>query len=391
MAYINGNEILFSSEVNETEVDTSDKLDVAPTANLFNKLPIEQGSINFLTGAEASSSSILRTDYILIADASFVISSQISTVKFYVIFYDSNKSYLGYIQSTNARVAFTDGGFDGASLFRVRIEGQTAITKNNCNDFYLQFEKNTDIGHYVPPVDAFGHCKSYHDYLKNSRVFNVFVYDIQKVIAYAVKELYVPDEAYKGQLRFTVFRKITNTQGSIALYQIINGVATRIYKCDPQNDVSGTKLIRLFNENNKLGDAAYILVDWDAVPNGASYTGNLGDMFILSDRAFDIANAPTIASRLEESGNYNGDIYADTARIGELTANTIELRRNYSLPKSGTHLSTDIDFYDKNNDIKGLVPYLYRNGEKVGTIVLYDETSGNPYVFLKDGTKKYLG
>ena len=222
-----------------------------------------------------------------------------------------------------------------------------------------------------------------------SRIFNDDNANAKtKVMAEAIKELYIPDEAYKGILRLCAFRKITNTVASIQLFAYINGTLTSIYRCVAQTILYGTQLIKL-ERTSAYGEPAYILVDWDSVPDGASYTGNTSDIYLLNDTVFDKENSPTICGYSEENPHYNSDVVFDTCFAGEMSTQLLELKRNYNLPHKGMYISTDIDFYEKTSDIKGLVPYLYFNGEKIGTVVLYDD-NGNPFIYLKDGTKKVL-
>lgn len=222
-----------------------------------------------------------------------------------------------------------------------------------------------------------------------SRIFNDDNANAKtKVISSAVKELYIPDETYKGILRFSAFRKITGTIGSIQLFAYINGTLTSIYRCTAQTVLYGTQLIKL-ERTSAYGEPAHILVDWDSVPDGASYTGNTSDIYLLNDKVFDKENSPTINGYIEENPYYNSDVVFDTCFAGEMSTQLLELKRNYNLPNKGMYISTDIDFYEKTSDIKGLIPYLYFNGEKIGTVVLYD-TDGSPFIYLKDGTKKVL-
>ena len=222
-----------------------------------------------------------------------------------------------------------------------------------------------------------------------SRIFNDDNANAKtKVMAGAIKELYIPDEAYKGILRLCAFRKITNTIASIQLFAYINGTLTSIYRCAAQTVLYGTQLIKL-ERTSAYGEPAYILVDWDSVPDGTSYTGNTSDIYLLNDKVFDKENSPTINGYIEENPYYNSDVVFDTCFAGEMSTQLLELKRNYNLPHKGMYISTDIDFYEKTSDIKGLIPYLYFNGEKIGTVVLYDD-AGNPFVYLKDGTKKVL-
>ena len=257
--------------------------------------------------------------------------------------------------------------------------------------FNIQTMSASDVAIYADFTNVLAYKSDLESCVRTdvSRIFNDDNATTRtKVMSGAIKELYIPDETYKGILRFCAFRKITDTVASIQLFAYINGTLTSIYRCKAQTVLYGTQLIAL-ERTSAHGDPAYILVDWDSIPDGASYTGNTSDAYLLNDKVFDKANSPTINGYIEKNPYYNSDVVFDTCYAGEMSTNLFELKRNYNVPHKGMYLSTDIDFYEKTSDIKGLIPYLYFNGEKIGTVVLYD-TDGSPFIYLKDGTKKVL-
>jgi hypothetical protein len=222
------------------------------------------------------------------------------------------------------------------------------------------------------------------------------------LISSAVLALYVGDSTYKGNLRFCVLRKLYGVGGIIRFYAYINNALTHIYETDKQTDLTGVKIIEM--RNLLSGEPAYIVIDWDKVPDGTSLTGKTGTEMILNDKVYEEAALAKIQLAMAEKsternldGSGNLNIFADKFRGGELETNLLKFHRNFNIPKKGLFFSTDAEYYkalDGNTmneeRINGLIPYLYFNGEKIGTVILYDETTGEPFVYLADGTKKIL-
>jgi hypothetical protein len=83
----------------------------------------------------------------------------------------------------------------------------------------------------------------------------------------------------------------------------------------------------------------------------------------------------------------------DLMQVGQMSIERLGLYPNFNIPSEGAYLSTDIDFTGVRSDpvtddqlVKASVPYLYIDGVKRGTIVLYD-TDGTPFIYDKNGNK----
>ena len=92
-------------------------------------------------------------------------------------------------------------------------------------------------------------------------------------------------------------------------------------------------------------------------------------------------------------GNYDNEFSFDTLFAGQLTTSIQRFQPNFEVPTNGAFLSTDIDYTGTRTSpisdeqmLRANVPYFYVNGEKRGTIVLYDENDV-PFIYDKQGNK----
>ena len=92
-------------------------------------------------------------------------------------------------------------------------------------------------------------------------------------------------------------------------------------------------------------------------------------------------------------GNFDNEFMFDLMQVGQMSIERLGLYPNFNIPSEGAYLSTDIDFTGVRSDpvtddqlVKASVPYLYIDGVKRGTIVLYD-TDGTPFIYDKNGNK----
>ena len=94
-------------------------------------------------------------------------------------------------------------------------------------------------------------------------------------------------------------------------------------------------------------------------------------------------------------GEMYSDFRFDKVAAGIISPNMIALKKTFNIP-DGVIIATDIDFYSTDatpdNEFiqKSVVPYLYFNSVKIGTIVLYDDATGKPYIFDRNGNKVML-
>lgn len=105
----------------------------------------------------------------------------------------------------------------------------------------------------------------------------------------------------------------------------------------------------------------------------------------------------SLFSKLYDVARFNNNHQFDQARIEQLEVNGIKLGFYQNVPLEGQYINTDIfergaitnqsslDFIQKR-----IVPYLYWNQNKVGTMVLFDEATGKPYFYDKNGNKVML-
>jgi hypothetical protein len=95
--------------------------------------------------------------------------------------------------------------------------------------------------------------------------------------------------------------------------------------------------------------------------------------------------------------NYDNEFSFDFLSSTQMKTDMLALRPNFNIPNKGTFLSTDIDYTGVRSEpvsdlqlTRANVPYLYINGEKRGTIVLFDETDGTPFIYDKNGNKRTI-
>lgn len=116
----------------------------------------------------------------------------------------------------------------------------------------------------------------------------------------------------------------------------------------------------------------------------------------LNTEVFNKLKSEVVDARRYTVSDYNNSVDFDEARIGDMRTCALYLEYNRNIPTKGAVISRDIS----GKTLKAehtleeaqafIVPYLFYNQQKVGTIVLYDETTGNPFIFDKNGNKKYL-
>ena len=158
----------------------------------------------------------------------------------------------------------------------------------------------------------------------------------------------------------------------------------------------------------------YALVDWTALStstlyNGIAASGNIEGR--LSTDCFNNA-APLIKGYLLQLSidslqnkelmkafmisNFNNTFMFDYLLANRFTPKMIELIRNFNIPTTGAFLSTDQENYDLLSASptlaelqKAYAPYLWIDGNKAGTMVLFDD-AGLAYILDKNGVKKFI-
>lgn len=241
------------------------------------------------------------------------------------------------------------------------------------------------------------------DKLKN---FKLFKYDgtnssetnAQNAMSSVIKALYIPDVTNKDNMRLCAMRIISNSNiWQIRIYDLTSGTAIAYQynsEVKPKKDIEYV----IFEGYESNGEKkAYALIDWAGVQDGTSITGKTGEVFTLSDECFKIDNCSPLWSFIanyddKKSENVYGEY--DVIETGEMNSNIILLHRNESVPindYSVMCMSTDIDNYTEFSSInepemlKSMIPYLYFNGKKVGTVIMYDDNGA--YFYNKNGVK----
>lgn len=107
-------------------------------------------------------------------------------------------------------------------------------------------------------------------------------------------------------------------------------------------------------------------------------------------------NTGAVLSKKYDIANHDNDFSFDNLFVGQLVASFLQLQRNFEIPCDGVCISTDVENVTRLSEpvtdeqmLKANVPYLYIDGIKRGTIVLFD-TDGTPFIYDNTGTKKYL-
>lgn len=116
----------------------------------------------------------------------------------------------------------------------------------------------------------------------------------------------------------------------------------------------------------------------------------------LNTEAFSNVKTEVLDARRYTMSDYNNSANFDEAYIGDTKTCALYLEYNRNIPTKGAVISRDISGQKLNAEHTVeeaqafVVPYLFYNQQKVGTIVLFDEATGNPFIFDKNGNKKYL-
>lgn len=116
----------------------------------------------------------------------------------------------------------------------------------------------------------------------------------------------------------------------------------------------------------------------------------------LNTEVFNELKSEVVDARRYTVSDYNNSANFDEAYIGDTKTCALYLEYNRNIPTKGAVISRDISGkrmsaeHTLDEALAFVVPYLFYNQQKVGTIVLYDETTGNPFIFDKNGNKRFL-
>ena len=116
----------------------------------------------------------------------------------------------------------------------------------------------------------------------------------------------------------------------------------------------------------------------------------------LSKEVFNYLTTRELTAEKYNISEFNNIARLDDLYAGDLRTNALYLEYNRNIPTKGAVISTDV--FGKTLPVDHsieqaqafYVPYLFYNQQKVGTILLFDEITGEPFFFDKDGVKKYI-
>ena len=124
-------------------------------------------------------------------------------------------------------------------------------------------------------------------------------------------------------------------------------------------------------------------------------TGGIKDVIDGLQKGVSPDTGATISKKYR-IGNHDNDFSFDNLFVGQLVASFLQLQRNFEIPCDGVCISTDVENVVRLSEpvtdeqmLKANVPYLYIDGVKRGTIVLFD-TDGTPFIYDNTGKKRYL-
>lgn len=119
-----------------------------------------------------------------------------------------------------------------------------------------------------------------------------------------------------------------------------------------------------------------------------------GKMTAINDLS-NVVNNNSIYAKKYDIARHDNEFNIDKLFTGNLISTLIQLQPNFEMPTQGAYISTDVDYTGvrtENTDeqwMRAFAPYFYVNGEKRGTIVLFDE-DGTPYIYDKNGNKRTI-
>lgn len=152
-----------------------------------------------------------------------------------------------------------------------------------------------------------------------------------------------------------------------------------------------TQTSKITNQNITIVEDGYLVVN--SKIEGFHVT-NI-DRIDLHDAKYKVT-AEEVDARRYSIADYNNEISFDKLYVGDLKTNVIQLEYNRNIPTTGAFITRDISgkklpTQHSHEEAQAFyVPFLYLDQQKVGTMVLFDENTGNPFIFDKNGNKKYL-
>ena len=152
-----------------------------------------------------------------------------------------------------------------------------------------------------------------------------------------------------------------------------------------------TQTSKITNQNITIVEDGYLVVN--SKIEGFHVT-NI-DRIDLRDAKYKVT-AEEVDARRYSIADYNNEISFDKLYVGDLKTNVLQLDYNRNIPTAGAFITRDISgkklpTQHSHEEAQAFyVPFLYLDQQKVGTIVLFDENTGNPFIFDKNGNKKYL-
>lgn len=289
-----------------------------------------------------------------------------------------------------------------------KVTSGYSSTGNTDSQFILadSVYDGSTIGLFFPFVDKVNNIEPVYD-----TTFNIFnnnnATTYTKTFSKLFKCLYIPDETYKGNLRWAVLRRNSNSIWSIRFYASINGEMTLIYDYSTTSnpEKKGVQLIEIPAASGVNMPNAYGVVDWSVLTSTYSETGKTSEDMILSDEVYVSRIIPLLIRAVFVAEKINGFVSDDTEKnivvdsidTSEMATYTFKGKKTYDVPydQDGFCLATDIDNHTVLSSattaqkIEAITPFIYFNGQKVGTVVMFD-ANNLPYILDLSGTKRYI-
>lgn len=349
--------------------------------------PFEAGSINYLTGEDGTDTRCVRTGHIPISGDTIINMTLGKTIYGYYLIKYLNGSYVGYT-FTQAAVSSAQVEVTADSTFntiRLRIQGNEAWTEeqiaNSSYSAYIQGSAYERVGQLDSAINGVaGHFKAGSINFLNGvdatddrclRTDNIPISEdtiINMVFGKKIYGYYLVKYLNGIYAGYTWTRaEVTSTQIKIIADSTFDTVRFRI-----QGNEAWTE--------EQIANSSYNIVGMDE---------SVRDIL-------NIVSNDTSHAKYYEIGNHDNDFVFDEAFIGRLISAIIQLRPNFELPSEGAYISTDVEYTGVRTSpitdtqlLRAFAPYLYINGEKRGTVVLFDE-NGTPFIYDQSGNKRII-
>lgn len=258
----------------------------------------EQGSINYLTGADLQDDKGIRTSYIK-CNKDTLLKLQFGKVVTlgYIIKY-LGSTYVGYTSFTiNDSIAVinvtADSTFD---KIRVRINSSADWTTEEIEGSKLIVSNSNSLCEQV--------MENTQELSKAIKYVNILatpnVNEYTRMINSCIRALYLPyiENGYK----ISVLRRNDDGIWSVKIYTSdLSNQFNFTWNSSPE-DVNGMTYAFVKDNGNTLG-VCYIIIDWNRINNGTSYTSLTSDTYKVSNACYDKNSFAEIGIMLNSDSN----------------------------------------------------------------------------------------